>query len=257
MDAESFTIKTETFEGPLELLLGLIEKRKLFINDISLAQVADDYIEHIRKQTEFPMGMTAHFILIASTLLLIKSKSLLPALDLTEDEEGSIEDLETRLKMYQKVRDVSKQLEKIFGKEIIFSRNREKNITPVFSPTAELKPQNILESMKRVIASLPKTEFLPKVVVKKIISLEEMIVRLTERVKSNLKINFSEFAKTQGQTKSKGASHQANKSDKVAIIVSFLAMLELVKQGLINVHQESFSEDISMETQNLEVPNYH
>jgi|ERR1035437_733335 segregation and condensation protein A len=257
MDEIAFKIKTETFEGPLELLLSLIEKRKLFINDISLAKVADDYIEHIKKQKEFPVGMTAHFILVASTLLLIKSKSLLPALDLTPEEEGSIEDLEARLKMYQRVREVSKHLEKMFGKKMIFSKNREKIINPIFSPTDELQTLNMLEAMKRVINALPKTEVLPRVVVKKIMSLEEMIDRLTERVKSNLKMNFSEFAKTQGKTKTKGASHKTNKVDKVAIIVSFLAMLELVKQGLINVHQESFSEDISMETQSLEVPNYH
>ena len=78
MDGQEYTVKTEAFEGPLELLLNLIEKRKLFISDISLAQVADDYIEYINKQEDFPMASTADFILVASTLVLIKSKSLLP-----------------------------------------------------------------------------------------------------------------------------------------------------------------------------------
>ncbi|MEK7117749.1 MAG: segregation/condensation protein A, partial [Patescibacteria group bacterium] len=86
MDTD-FKVKTGDFEGPLELLLELIEKRKLHINDVSLSQVADDFIAHIKSLEEFPMNDSADFILIASTLLLIKSKSLLPTLELTEDEK--------------------------------------------------------------------------------------------------------------------------------------------------------------------------
>ena len=73
-----FTVKTQSFEGPLDLLLDLIEKRKLFINDISLVKVTDDFIAHVRQFENLPMAESAHFILVASTLLLIKSKSLLP-----------------------------------------------------------------------------------------------------------------------------------------------------------------------------------
>ena len=85
-ETDIFQIKTEAFEGPLDLLLALIEKRKLFISDISLAEVADDFIEYIKTFDEFPVDMTANFILIASTLLLIKSKSLLPSMTLTSEE---------------------------------------------------------------------------------------------------------------------------------------------------------------------------
>ena len=97
----SYNVKTHIFEGPLDTLLSLIEKRKLFINDISLAQVADDYISYVRSLTDFPLADSAHFVLIASTLVLIKSKSLLPNLSLTEEEQSNIDDLEDRLKHYQ------------------------------------------------------------------------------------------------------------------------------------------------------------
>ena len=66
----SFTVKTQSFEGPLDLLLDLIEKRKLFINEISLAKVTDYFIDHIKTLNDLPMGESAHFILVASTLLL-------------------------------------------------------------------------------------------------------------------------------------------------------------------------------------------
>ncbi len=93
---EEYLVKTHIFEGPLDTLLSLIEKRKLFINDISLAQVADDYIAYIKSLNEFPIADSSHFILIASTLVLIKSKSLLPDLNLTTEEQESIDDLEDR-----------------------------------------------------------------------------------------------------------------------------------------------------------------
>src|SRR3989344_4591424 len=92
-----FYIKTRSFEGPLELLLELIEKRKLFISDISLAAVADEYMVYVRDFDDFPMEDTAQFILTASTLVLIKSRSLLPGVKLTEEEVSDIQDLERRL----------------------------------------------------------------------------------------------------------------------------------------------------------------
>ncbi len=99
-----FNIKTTVFEGPLDLLLNLVEKRKLFISDVSLAQVTDDFIRHVQSVENFPIGESAQFILIAATLLLIKSKSLLPTLQLTTEETENIHDLETRLKLYQKIK---------------------------------------------------------------------------------------------------------------------------------------------------------
>ena len=118
----AFTIKTQSFEGPLDLLLELIEKRKLFIGDIALAKVTDDFISHIKQFENMPMGESAHFILVASTLLLIKSKALLPGLSLTEEEQGDIHDLETRLKIYKRIKDASKDIETLFGKDVIFAQ---------------------------------------------------------------------------------------------------------------------------------------
>jgi segregation and condensation protein A len=254
---QSFTIKTASFEGPLDLLLSLIEKRKLFINDISLSKVADDYIEYIKTFENFPVGITAHFILIASTLLLIKSKSLLPTLTLTDEEEGSIEDLETRLKLYKRFKELAVGVEKKFGKSIIFPRLPNKNIPIIFSPEDSITAKNILLIVRGVIQSFPKTEALPKGVVKKMISLEEMIERLAQRVESSIKMSFGEFAKTQGKSKQVGARHTTSKEDRVNIIVSFLAMLELVKQGIISVTQQKLTDDIEIETENLKVPNYN
>ncbi len=244
MQTESrFHIKTHVFEGPLDLLLSLIEKRKLLINDISLAKVTDDYIAHIRQFEQYPIAESANFILIASALLLIKSKSLLPNLELSEDEQGSIEDLEKRLKIYQRMKELSLHIKNQFGKEIIFPRQESKNIAPVFSPEPEINPLGIFMALKEVIKNLPKKELIPKAIVRQVVSLEEMIETLTVRIKTSLKMSFREFSKM-------------GKEDKVNVIVSFLAMLELVKQGIVSVSQESRFQDIDIHTEHIGVPNY-
>jgi len=243
VETTSYSVKTEVFQGPLDLLLNLIEKRKLFISDISLAKVTDDYIEYVKSIQNFPIAESAHFILIASTLLLIKSKSLLPTLDLTLEEESSIEDLEKRLKLYKRIKDLSIHVKNTFGKEIMFEKMPSKNIEPVFSPEKTITSSGVLASIKEVLKNVPKVEKLANVVVKKVLSLEETIVRLTERVKSSLKMSFKNFS-------------GIGKEEKVNVIVSFLAMLELVKQGVIAVTQDKMFDDIDMQTQDLHVPNY-
>lgn len=239
----TFVVKQEHFEGPLDLLLSLIEKRKLFVNDIALAKVTDDYINHIKNLNEFPMSDSVNFILIASTLLLIKSKSLLPQLSLTEEEEEGIHDLETRLKIYQAIKDASVHVSKKFGENIIFFPSKSRPQVTVFSPHESMTVPNLFESIKRILAQIPKNETVPQAVIKKVISLEEMIDSLTVRVSSSLKMSFKEFSKI-------------GKEEKVNVIVSFLAMLELVKQGIIHVSQEGAFDDIHMETKQVGVPNY-
>lgn len=239
----NFKVKTDAFEGPLDLLLDLIEKRKLFINDISLAQVTDDFIEHVKIRGEMPMGESAHFILIASTLLLIKSKSLLPGLKLTEEEQGNIEDLELRLKIYAKIRETSKGIRSIFGKEMIYEPSAARPIDPLFTPDPSFNLVKILSTVKDLVNKFPKKEKLESVMVKKVISIEEMIDTLSVRITSHLRMSFKEFTK----------EHRGNR---VNIIVSFLAMLELVKQGAVHVSQDNTFGDINMETKEIGVPTY-
>src|SRR3989344_4656847 len=87
-----FSIKTPLYEGPFELILNLIEERKLLVSDISLSSVTDEFIQHVKNQAAFPMEEAANFVSVAATILLIKSKSLIPELTLTNDEETDIRD---------------------------------------------------------------------------------------------------------------------------------------------------------------------
>ncbi|HEY4506510.1 MAG TPA: segregation/condensation protein A [Candidatus Paceibacterota bacterium] len=240
----SFAIKTEKFEGPIELLLDLMEKRKLHPSDVSLAMVADDYINYVQNSGVLPVDETANFLLVASTLLLIKSRSLLPNLSLSEEETISIADLEERLRIYQDIRNKAKTLSAMYGDDVLYATQNTREVEVVFAPSKDATLEGLISGIKSVIDKFPKKEILPRVVVQKIISLEETITKLAERVSQHLKMSFREFSGKLG-------------GEKVSIIVSFLAMLELVKQGVIGVTQHSHFSDIEMETEEAnKIPKY-
>lgn len=226
----TFQIKTPIFEGPLDVLLDLIEKRKLLINDISLSQVADEYMAYIKSFGQFPVEYASDFVFTASTLVLIKSKSILPTLPLTPEEQGSIEDLEKRLTEYKRIKELSGHVKKMFGRNIIFSRNPSHTIQPIFSPDKETRSDRVLLAIKHIITAFPKKQFFPRAIVATVISLEEMMDRLTLRIKKNINTSFKDFI---GGTK-----------ERVDVIVSFLALLELVKQGMASVVQQQNFDDI-------------
>ncbi len=249
---EDFKVKVGEVEGPLEFILDLIEKRKLHISDVSLSQVADEFIEYIKSFEEFPMETSADFILVASTLLLIKSKSLLPNLPLTEEEQGSIEDLEKRLASYKKYKELAAGLGKMFGNFLYFA-NESKKINVVFSPTRDITLTSLKSALMGVLQNMPqKIEALPKVVVEKIVSLEEMVEKLSERIKTSLKTSFKDFSRS-----TSSGQVGMDKVEKVNVIVSFLAMLELVKQGMVRVNQSKHFEDIEIESESTGVPSYY
>src|SRR3989338_3089877 len=181
-----FAIKQEKFEGPLDLLLTLIERRQLHIGDVALSKVTDDFIGYVKSFADFPIAESAQFAYVASTLLLIKSKSLLPQLSLSREEEESIEDLQNRLKLLQRFRDLSRHVRTRFGESPMYLP-QERKVTPVFAPPKEMTVPLMLSAVRSVLAAIPKVEALAKVAVRKVISLEQMIESLKERVTSALR----------------------------------------------------------------------
>lgn len=242
-----YQVKTPVFEGPLEVLLSLIEKRKLFINEISLAQVTEDYIQHVRNLSSVAMNEMTSFIVISATLILIKSKSLLPNISLTDEEETQIVNLEDRLKLYQFVKNISLLVKEKFGTKIIFERGERDWSEPIFSPDEQITVSRMNQAIRDVFAQIPKKEFVPEVSVKKVISIEEMIDSLTERVSTSMRMSFRDF--------SQAKDAQTVKEQKVYLIVGFLAMLELVRQGIVDVIQSDSFSDIEMmpHTEELEI----
>ncbi len=238
-----FHMQSEVYTGPLDLLIDLIERRKLLVNDISLATVTDDYMQYVTTQSAHSLRDFADFIVLAATLLLLKSKSLLPVLELTEAEEESVDELETRLRYYQIFRTVSQKITSLFGKHIAYERPYVQNRTPLFLPDKFTEVVAIKNSISSVIANLPKKVEKPKVQVKKVISLEETIASLKDRIEKQFKLTFKDFA---------GGS-----AERGTVIVGFLAVLEMVKQGMVLVNQGGRFHDIEIERHGSNVPKYH
>jgi len=240
----TYTVKTSVFEGPLGLLLSLIEGRKLFVNEISLAQVTDDYIAHIRSMNAPTLSDTTSFVVVAATLILIKSKSLLPNLELTGEEEEKISDLEARLKLYQAIKSATPMLKEEFGKTVLYMTPERSWNEPLFSPDKRITTESMLAGVKDAIARLPKKEVLQEVSIKKVMSIEEMIDSLTERIETALKFSFKDF--------SHNPELGTGKEQKVHVIISFLAMLEMVRGGIIEVIQNNTFEDMEITKQETE-----
>jgi len=239
-----YHIQTEVFEGPLELLLSLIEKRKLLINDIALAEVANDFLTYLEQHPEFPVSETAQFVLVGSTLLLIKSKSLLPVFSLTSEESTSIEDLTARLRQLELYKKRGTDIIDRYGAIRLYGRQQYRKRTVTFSPLKDCTTPVLYEAIQRVLHTLPKEkQSLAQTTVKKVVSLDDMMDRLTTRINNSMRISFRQFA----GTAPKG---------KVNLIVTFLAMLELVRQGVIRVEQEQEYGEIQMESDRVEVPRY-
>ena len=240
---EIFSIKTDTFEGPLELLIELVEKRKLLINNISLATVTDEYIARVSDMQEQSLPNTAQFITLAATLLLIKSKSLLPVLELSDEEEATIGDLEERLRLYQIYRDISLTLQTDFGAKSMYEPEFTPPREPVFLPDEFCTLPSIIEGMERAISNLPQEVVKPIVKVKSSISLEDMMDKLRRRIENQMRTSFFEIRRREPERKN--------------VIVGFLAILELFKQGDVLITQISRFEDIEMELERGSTPKYY
>lgn len=242
----TYKVKAGNFEGPLELLLSLVEERKFFVNDLSLAEVTNEYITYVNNLSKDNalkhISDVSSFVVVAATLILIKSKSLLPNLNLTTDETEKIQNLEDRLRLYQIIKNASIDIKTQFGVQVIFSAPERNFSDPVWSPDKNVTPNIMLSSINSVFDNLPKKSVpLPEIEVKKVISIEEMIDNLTERIQNAISFSFKDF--------SSNFKGENVKEIKTNVIVSFLAMLELVREGIIDVIQNSNFEDITIEKQ--------
>jgi segregation and condensation protein A len=238
----ALSVKTPVFEGPLELLLELVERRKLLINDVSLAAVTDEYIARVGDMQEHSLPNTAHFVALAATLLLIKSKSLLPILELSSEEEAIVDDLELRLKIYQFFRDRARKLFFTAPRRPLFEPEYSPPRSPLFHPDRLVTLSSLRSAMASVVSALPREEGRPKVSLRPTISLEAMIERIRREMGEKIKTRF--FALTAGESERKN------------VIVGFLAVLELFKQGGVLVVQVGRFSDIELELAAADTPRY-
>lgn len=218
----------------MALLLELIEGEKLNITEISLARVTDQYLEYLKSIGAVEPRHLVDFLGVASRLILIKSRAILPSLELNEDEEESIKDLERRLEEYKRFRDAARFLGEQFGKNMrAFSRELYKGMIAAFSPPSDVKADDLCAAFQQTLNELPaKEEPLPQEKIIIAVSLEEKIKDLIKRIQDKLEESF------QGMI--------AGKATKTEIIITFLAVLELIKQQTLTAHQSHLFGDIRL-----------
>ena len=232
-----YEIKLEQFSGPLEKLLELIESRSLDIAVISLAEVTADFLKYLTKNPDAIQPDTvADFLVVASKLVLIKSKTLLPSLELSEQEEHDIKDLEARLLIYREFAarsgGAAVNIRKLWERETrAFSRPLFASLeaSNFFYPSPNLNLDNLFSALNNLIVSL--RELLPQTSVIKtaIISLEEKIAELVNRTREAVRHTFKNLSKDRPRSE---------------IIVMFLAVLHLFREKMIEAEQDSQFGDI-------------
>lgn len=227
-----FKVETEKFEGPLDLLLQLIEKEKLDICQISLAKITDKYLERVAA-IEGNGDEMAEFLLIAAKLLYIKSKNLLPN-SKTEEEEEEIADLEAKLLEYQRYKEAAKSLEEILAKGNRGFRRKAKNELAInFLPPKDLNSSKLYAIFQEVISKLEEDKPEEEVLETPNITIEDKRNLIKSAIKKGERISFRKILFTA--------------KSKVEIIVSFLAVLEMIKQKEIKVSQTKNFADFEIE----------
>ncbi|MCP3061628.1 segregation/condensation protein A [Myxococcus sp. K38C18041901] len=238
--ADAFRVALPNFEGPLDLLLHLIKEHRVDIFDIPLALITEKYLEHLERMREINLDIAGEFLVMASTLAHLKSRMLLPrqdavavpeggeALAAVEEPEDPRAELVRRLLEYQKYKDAAEHMARqdILGRDV-FSRSVPVEAVPIPEEEVGLQEFSVLkliEALDRVLERLT-----PKVqheVVREKITLSEAILRIVGRLRP------------QGQVLFESLFTEEDTPTRQEIVVTFLAILEMVKRRLIRVVQD-------------------
>jgi len=226
-----YELTFDYYQGPLEKLLELIEEKQLEITLVNLAKVTEGFFKYLEKleKEKVSNNVIADFLTVASKLLLIKSKFILPSITLSEEEEKEIINLEERLKIYQEFKTAKNYLKKMwYDQPLMFSREFLSGEGSFFYPPQKFTTNDLLNGLKNLISELEK-------IFRPVIQIKGEIINLKKKIEEV-------FAQLTKEPKKFKELHHGEKKE---IIVLFLAILHLIKQQLIEVQQEkNFSEVI-------------
>ena len=228
-------VQLEIFEGPLDLLLHLIKKNEVSITDIPIATITEQYLATLEVMQTFNLDVAGEFLVMAATLIHIKSRMLLPLTDDEEDEEEGAdprEELVRRLLEYQRFKDAADQLER---REVLTRDVFVRSVAPAEAIPApgfrDVSVFELLTALKRVLDRLPK-DVVHEVMLEKITVREKMTL-LLDHLRTQGKILFESLF--------------AEVTTRMEVVVTFLAMLELVKVRAIRIFQEEATGPIQIE----------
>lgn len=244
----AISYKLEHFEGPLDLLLHLIEKNKVSIYDIPIVLITEQYLEYVSNMETEDLNVVSEFLVMAATLIDIKCRMLLPV---EVNEEGEEEDPRAELmarlleyKMYkymaQELQELEDHAEKHLYKVPTIPKEVEKYEEPVdldqlLDGLTLAKLQSIFESiMKRQESKIDPIRSKFGTIRREPVSLEQKVGSVMAYARKNRKFSFRQLLERQ--------------ADKLEVVVTFLAVLELMKMGKIHLTQEHLFDDMNIET---------
>lgn len=235
---EQYTIKVENFEGPLDLLCQLIDKNKMDIFDIKIAEITDQYLEHLKKMEEMNLDITSEFIVMAAKLIYLKSKSLLPSITENEEEEEEFDLVKLLLeyKQYKEYTSTLKERMENYGKR--YYKLPEKIELPKGKIEKEYEPTLIPGIYQ---------EFLTREKEKKNLQAEN-INRLAVSEKVTIRSKIKEILRELWKKPSFVFNKIFNpkKQTKIEVVTAFLSLLELSKMNRIQVSQDRLFGDINV-----------
>ena len=228
----AFAVSQEKFSGPLELLLALIEEKKLTITEVSLKSVADEYLAYLEAH-EVPSDELADFLLVASRLIYLKSRELMPYLRL-DDEDANAAKLEDQLRLYREFVAAAAKLEERYLQTPLYRRpfvrlQREMQ----FAPGKALTPAALADAYRSVLKRLEPFFALQQTSIERVKSIEERIEELTGALQAKATMRFKDVIASAGS--------------KVEVVVSFLALLELLRRRSVRVKQDDHYGEIMIE----------
>lgn len=224
-------VALENFHGPLDLLLQLIEAKEMDITTVALAEVTEQFLSYLQQVEDHLPDELADFLVIATRLLLLKSYALLPYLYTQEEEDPH--ELEAQLRMYKKYADATSAIALQWEKSQILYPKTALPVEASFRPPLTLTPQHMRELYIDILASLEPVVRIPKAAYAKVISLRDKLVHIHDILEKNVVMHFQELI--------------AGSNDRSDLVVTFLAILELVKQQSVIVKQSSSFSDIIIE----------
>lgn len=243
LESKKYSIKIENFEGPLDLLIYLIEKNKMDIYDINLAEITDQYIEYLNKMEEMNLEIASEFLVMASTLLYLKSKKLLPKQE-EESEELTEEELIRRIIEYKKYKETTKIFKEKYS---IFSNIIEKNQEEIKLPKRNLEKNYGKDIIPKVYKDL--VERTNQRLNKNAKNIEKIALVENYTVASKVKEMFKVLVKQKRFVFNKMFSiKQKNKQE---VVTAFSGLLELSRKNKVQTSQDETFGDIVVERKNI------
>ena len=247
LETKKYAVKINNFEGPLDLLCHLIDKNKMNIYDIALSQITDQYIEYLKEQEKLNLEIASEFLVMASTLLYLKSKSLLPKQE-EEEEEITEEELIRRIIEYKKFKEISKVLKQNYME----NSNRYYKIPEEI----ELPKQKIeKEYNKEIIPKIYKNivEKNEQKINQNAKNIEKIAITDNYTVASKVRQMFKVLVKQKSFVFNKLFS--IKKHNKQEVVTAFSGLLELSRRRKIETEQEKLFGDILVKKSKRKIVN--